>query len=67
MDDLARRVHSRYWVPLRKTPEEREQINRLWGSDDDDSSDDGQRKAAEAIVHAQAHKWLGKTATGSVG
>ena len=48
-------------MPARKNAAKRKEINRLWGSDDDDdSSDDSTRKAAEAIVHAEAHKWLGK-------
>ena len=65
MDGSAvRRNQQQYWFQVKKNPAERQELDRLWGSDDDDSSDDSSgRKVAEAIVHAEAQKWLGKTSS----
>ncbi len=63
LDGSLVRRNKQYWFEVKKNPTERQELDRLWGSDDDDSSDDGARKVAEAIVHAEAQKWLGKTSS----
>ncbi len=65
MDGSAvRRNQQQYWFQVKKNPAERQELDRLWGSDDDDSSDDSSgRKVAEAIVHAEAQKWLGRASS----